>query len=136
MAASGYLLRKVSSGLLLKLSAFFFVVKTVLTYTASSIGMVYFAQSFQMLSFALFIPVATQYSNQIMADEDKVLGQAMLNVAMVSVANVIGNLGGGFILDLLGLDAVFLFAIGCTLLGFLIFCLTTGSPKKALRTHR
>jgi len=130
MALSGLLLKKFSSTFLLKASAFFFIIKTTLTYFATTIGMVYFAQSFQMLSFALFIPVATQYCNQVMADDDKVMGQAMLNVAMISIANIIGNLFGGTIIDYFGLNTALIFDIGCTVVGFVIFCLTAKSPKR------
>ncbi|WP_343207883.1 MFS transporter [Anaerolentibacter hominis] len=125
MAFSNVFLRRVNCGLLLKISAFFFLIKAILTYQASSVGMVYFAQCFQMLSFALFIPAVTYYCNCLMKGSDKVKGQALLNVAMVSVSNVIGNLGGGFILDAFGMNAVFYFCIICTAIGVAIFLVTT-----------
>ena len=134
MALFAVLMKKFSCSRLLKICSFFFIVKTVLTYLATSMTMIYVAQSFQMVAFAMLLPAATYYSNACMEDCDKVKGQAVFNIFLVSVANIVGSFGGGFIIDHFGVNAVFYFAIALSVAGFVII-LATASEKNMKKRY-
>ena len=123
-------IKKFGAPTLLKFSAVFFLIKSTLLTFSTSIGMIYFAQSLQMLSFALLIPVATEYCNQVVGLEDQVTGQALTSVAINTLASAIGNLAGGILLQYTGLRPTLYVALTCVSVGIVLFFVTAKKPEK------
>ncbi|MGX7420598.1 MFS transporter [Carnobacterium gallinarum] len=119
MMAFTFLVRKVKGSTLLKMAAFFFTIKAVVFLFAPSVGMIYFGQGLQFLSFALYIPASVYYINGIMRPEDKVKGQAIVIVAM-TLGGVFGNLLGGVLLDSYGIFIMLLAGLISSLLGTIL----------------
>lgn len=128
MAAFIFLVRKIKCNTLLKLSGFFFLIKVGITWLAPNVYMVYLAQAFQMLSFALFTPASVYYVNSIIEEQDKVKGQTMLGVATMGIAGTIANITGGKILDTVGVSDMLLIGTIVTAIGFVIIIFTTDEP--------
>lgn len=129
MALSKRLIQRFGSSALLKISAFFFLVKAVLLAFSTSMGMVYFGQAFQMLSFALLIPVSTYYCNEVVEVKDQVTGQALTAVALNCISSAIGNFFGGMLLQYTGLKTTLLVALVLVVLGMLLFFITAKRPE-------
>ena len=83
---------------LLQASAFFFVIKIILTLFATNIPMLYVSMLFQSLSFAIFIPASVHLVNEVMFPKDAVKGQAFVT-GMITIANLLSSLLGGMLLD-------------------------------------
>lgn len=113
------LLGKWRNSTLLKISIIILTLKSIATLLASSIGMVYFAQSFQMLSYAIFIPSSIYYVNQIMDKEDRIKGQAFVAVTM-TLGGVFGSLFGGWLLGMTSVYNMLLFATALSIIGTLL----------------
>ncbi|MDH8679455.1 MFS transporter [Fusibacter bizertensis] len=121
MLAFGFLLKKFDCGKLFIASGLFFFIKSILMAFATNITMLYVAQGFQFLSFALYVPASVSYIHDRMTEFDKVKGQSYL-IASTTFGGIIGSIGGGWVIELLGvhqmlLSGVLLSGIGMLLLG-------------------
>ena len=111
--------KKISSGWLLLLSAVAFVIKTYFYYMASNLVMFYVAQAMQLFSFAIFASASVYYAEECMEERDKVQGQAYMSTTIV-LGTVIGNMIGGWALDLWGIKVMLLVALGIVVCGTII----------------
>jgi MFS transporter, PPP family, 3-phenylpropionic acid transporter len=87
-----------SAGTIMKLSGVFIVVKALVTLLAPNVFWIDVAQCFQFFAFALFVPSSVFYVNDVIAEVDKVKGQAAMGMAL-GISAMVGNLAGGLILD-------------------------------------
>lgn len=110
------LLRRFSSATLMKCAAVFFVVKSLAYTLSSSIPVLFCAQIFQGVSFALFAPASVYYVNEIMGGNDKVKGQAYMNMAN-TLGAVLGSLFGGVLYQYAGLYPMMYTGLGIAALG-------------------
>ena len=125
MAVFVYLLRKAKCSTLLKISALFFFLKAGLTFIAQDIITLHFAQSLQMLAFALFTPASVYYVNSIIKEEDKVKGQSLLGVAILGIAGTLANISGGKIIDTMSVSSMLLIGTVVAGIGFLFVFIFT-----------
>ena len=109
MIAFAWLIKKCTSGTLLKVSGVFFTIKALLTWLAVSSGGIYLAQSVQLLGFALYVPASVYYTNNLIRKSDRAKGQAFM-AATNTVGSVFGSLLGGRLLDILGVPSMLLAA--------------------------
>ncbi|MGB8452011.1 MAG: MFS transporter [Anaerocolumna sp.] len=128
MAGFIYIIKRIKCDRLVKISAFFFLVKAIVTWHATSVFMVHVSQGFQILSYALFIPASVYYVNSIVDDHDKVKGQAMLGVSSMGIAGTIANITGGKILDTLGVSDMLMLGTIVTALGFILVSFSFSNP--------
>lgn len=110
MAVFSVVVRRISSGNLLKVSGVFFTVKAFMMFTAAGTTGIYLAQIIQMLGFALFIPASVYYANSHMPEEDRAKGQAFMTAANTA-GGVFGSLLGGFLLDQKGVPFMILVSV-------------------------
>lgn len=108
--------RKFSCQLLLKVASIGFTVKIGLVWLATSVGMLYFAQVFQIVSFALFLPGMVYFTSEIMSRGEAVKGQALFTT-MITLTTIFSSLLGGWILDIAGAKALTLIATLATAAG-------------------
>jgi PPP family 3-phenylpropionic acid transporter len=120
---------------ILKLSGVAVALKTLLTLVATDMTGVYLAQSLQFFAFALFVPASVYYVNNVIADVDKVKGQALMTMA-VGVSNMVGNSVGGLLLDLPGGGVSLMLGIGLavSLVGLAALFVIDGRPMRHAET--
>ncbi len=129
MVCVGALRKKFSCELMLKVAAVGFTVKIAIHYLATSVGMLYFAQLFQLISFGVFLPVMVIFIDEVMSKGEAVKGQAFFTM-MTTVASIVGSLIGGVILDISGAKMLTLIATIFTAAGTLILIATVDKVKK------
>lgn len=129
MVCFDLLRKKFSCQLMLKVAAVGFTVKIVMCYLAESVAMIFAAQCFQLISFALFLPAMVHFIDEVINKGEAVKGQALFTT-MVTVTTVFSSLAGGMILDFA--DAKMLTGIAsiATAAGALIFIIFTDKVKK------
>ena len=108
-----------SCQLLLKVASVGFTIKILLHWLAGSIGMLYFAQLFQLIGFALFFPGMVYFIGEHMSKGEAVKGQALFTT-MITVATIFATLFGGRILDLMGAKPLTLISTLATLCGSIV----------------
>lgn len=108
--------RRLGSSRILQLSSVFWVMKSLGYLLAGRVGHIYATQLFQALAFAPFTPGVVYYTDELMADRDKVRGQAYMATAN-TLGGVLGSLSGGFFLDFRGVGAMILFGVGLAVTG-------------------
>ncbi|MCR5419583.1 MAG: MFS transporter [Lachnospiraceae bacterium] len=101
MALIPSVLKKVSAKKLLLLSGVSFLVKIIILIFARNMVGMYVSQSFQLLAYAVFIPAAAYYVNEMLGSFDQVKGQAFITTS-ITIGGVFSNLISGRILDKLG----------------------------------
>lgn len=129
MVCFDLLRKKFSCQLMLKVAAVGFTAKIVMCYLAESVAMIFAAQCFQLISFALFLPAMVHFIDEVISKGEAVKGQALFTT-MVTVTTVFSSLAGGMILDFA--DAKMLTGIAsiATAAGALIFILFTDKVKR------
>ncbi len=120
--------RKPDAALFLKIAGAFFVIKSLATLIASSVGGIYAAQTLEAFSYAIFTPASVYYVNQVIPDVDKVKGQSLMMMT-TSMSGLISNLAGGFILDSSGgVPLMLIFGTAISAFG-LILLIVIDRPK-------
>jgi len=117
------IITKYHNASLLKLAGLFFTLKAVMTLFSSTVGMIYFAQSFQMLSYAIFIPGSIYYVNKVIDKSDMIKGQAFTTAA-TTLGGVGGSLIGGLILSVASVTTMLVVGVIISLAGTLILLLS------------
>jgi PPP family 3-phenylpropionic acid transporter len=113
------LLKRFKNTTLLKISVVVLSLKAIATLFAKSIEMIYFAQAFQLLSYAIFIPASIHYVGQIMDLKDRIKGQAFTSVTM-TLGGVTGSLLGGWLLSATSIYNMLLLGTFLSLVGSVI----------------
>ncbi len=118
MMAFSWILKRQNTEKIIRLTTVFWVIKAVLFFLATSVTGLNIAQSLQAVSFALYLPAAVYFTNQVIRGGDKVKGQTFLATAGTAGA-IAGNVLGGFIADNGGISNMLYAGIVFTILGFI-----------------
>lgn len=118
------LMKKITSGNLMRISCFFIFVRVLFTYLASDLSGVYFALVFQLLGFGLFSGANVYYARDVLDEKYLVRGQALIN-SSITLGAVLSSVIGGRLLDLAGVNTMLFYAAVFAGLGFLIVSIFT-----------
>lgn len=129
MVCFDLLRKKFSCQLMLKVAAVGFTAKIVMCYLAESVAMIFAAQCFQLISFALFLPAMVHFIDEVISKGEAVKGQALFTT-MVTVTTVFSSLAGGMILDFADAKMLTGIASVATAAGALIFILFTDKVRR------
>ena len=114
----------------LRLSAAFFVVKAALLFAMRSLAGVFISNSFQIVSFALFVPAAVIYAGNVAGAQDANKAQSLVT-ATTTAGNILTSAVGGLLIDGIGVYGMLGVGVVVTLIGALfVIC---GIGKKALK---
>lgn len=120
--------KRFSCQLMMKVAAAGFTVKIALCWIAESVSMIFFAQFFQVVSFALFLPAMVHFIDEIMSRGEAVKGQALFTT-MVTITTIFSSLTGGMILDRYGAGVLTFAATLVTAAGALVIFATVDRIK-------
>ncbi|MCF0245902.1 MAG: MFS transporter, partial [Ileibacterium sp.] len=95
----------------------FYILRNVLIAASPNLGILLLGMSFQGISFGLMTAVITVYVSTHLKQTDQVMGQTMICIMTTGVGSTIGNICGGWMIDNLGMQAMFTGAIVITLIG-------------------
>ena len=101
MVFFGSIRKRFSSRALIKLAALGFTGKIALCWIAGSVQLLYVAQFFQLIAFALIMPAMVYFINEIMSPGEAVKGQALFTM-MIVLSTIAASFTGGWILDASG----------------------------------
>jgi len=87
---------------LLQLAAILYVLKPLLILLHPSIPMVYVSQGMQMVTYAFVVPGMAYYANRLLAEEDRIRGQALIT-GSIAAAGFFGYLLGGLMVERAGI---------------------------------
>ena len=73
-------------------------------------------QIFQPLGWGLITVASVYFVNQLMQEQDRIKGQAYMTMSL-SVATIIGSLGGGWLIDAIGVNGMLIVAVICAAMG-------------------
>lgn len=119
MALWSWIVTRWPSGVMLKVASVFFTFKALATWLAPSIGAIYFAQTLQILAFAVLVPASIYYVNTVMPPGDRVKGQAYMTMTH-TLGTVVGSVSGGVLLDKAGVPALLLAATAVAAAGAVV----------------
>lgn len=117
MVVFGFLIKKYSSIRILKISSIFLAIRFLFLIFANSLPLVMIGYALQGPSAGLYIPATVYFVNERMRPKERTQGQTIFNLLTNSLASFVGNLLGGSMLDLFGLQftlvTCFLFGVIC-----------------------
>lgn len=113
---------------MIKAAAIGFTVKIGICYLASSVTMIFIAQLFQLVSFALFLPAMVHFINEVMRKGEAVKGQALFTT-MVTITTIFSSLIGGVIIDASGVKMLTLVSTLMTAAGAVIVIAAVGRVR-------
>ena len=90
---------------LVKIASVGFLGKIVVCWLAGSLGLLFAAQAFQLVAFALLTPAMVYYIDEIMSPGEAVKGQSLFTM-MFTFSTIIASFAGGWILDASGAKAL------------------------------
>ena len=122
--------KRFSCQLMLKAAAVGFTVKIALCWLAESVAMIFAAQIFQLVSFALFLPAMVHFIDEIMSRGEAVKGQALFTM-MTTVTTVFSSLAGGLLLDISGAKMLTLVSTLVTAAGAAVVILSVDRVKSS-----
>ena len=111
-----YLLCWKDSGFWFRLSGVFFTLKALGTLLSPNMSVFYLVQIFQPLGWGLMTVASVYYVNSLMREQDQIKGQAYMTMSL-SIATIIGSLGGGWMIDTVGVNGMLIAAVVCGALG-------------------
>ena len=119
MICFNFLRKKFSCQLLIKTAAVGFTAKIGICYLAGSVAMIFVAQVFQLVSFALFLPAMVHFIDEVMRKGEAVKGQALFTT-MITITTVFSSLIGGMIIDASGANMLTMVSTLATAAGAVI----------------
>ena len=114
--------RRLKLGFMMRVAAFFYFAKNLLTLAVSSVEAYYAVQVCQMFAWGITCIALVYYVNEIMEEEDAVKGQAYVTTTN-TIAMVIGSLAGGWLIDLSGVQTMMIFSACCGAFGAVLVLL-------------
>lgn len=120
--------KRFSCQFLLKVASVAFVFKVLLTYMAPTVGFIYLAFLFQLISFPIFLSASVYLVDEVMEKGEAVKGQSFIT-GMITLSNVFASLLGGVILDLSGAPLLLLISTILAVIGTGIVFFTVGRIK-------
>ena len=97
----GTIKKHFSSRTLVKIASVGFTGKIVVCWLDGSVGVLFAAQAFQLVAFALLMPAMVYYVNEIMSPGEAIKGQSLFTL-MFTFSTIVASFAGGWILDASG----------------------------------
>ena len=97
----GQIKKRFRSRTLIRIASIGFTGKIVVCWLAGSVGVLFAAQAFQLVAFALLTPAMVYYIDEIMSPGEAVKGQSLFTM-MFTFSTIIASFAGGWILDASG----------------------------------
>ena len=114
---------------MLKISSVAFILKIFFTYTAKSVGFIYLAFIFQLISFPFYLASSVHLVHELMDRREAVKGQSLIS-GMMTLSAVFASLWGGMVLDSSGPSQLLLLSTVLCIAGSLIVLTTVGRLNK------
>ena len=124
------IIRRWRADTLLAVAGCAYALKAAVYLAAGSVAAIIAAQLLQTFSFALYAAASVYYAEATMAPCDKVTGQACISCT-ITVGAVLGNLLGGWVLDLAGLRPMLYMAFGMAAAGAALAILAAAGRRRA-----
>lgn len=133
MAVTRKLMRKYDTMTLIIVAGLAYLFRNVLIATASSLVLVFIGVIFQSFSYGLLTSMITYYVTDTCEKEDQIMGQTLIGMMTTGLGSMSGNVLGGILQDVFGLQAMLFFAIGMTIAGSMILVGTGLTQRKKTR---
>lgn len=130
MAMAGRWMEKVDILTLTVIGGIAYVARNFIICFTTSVPMLMVGMVFQGFSYGLLTVVAAYYAMYRLKGSDQAMGQTMTTVMTNGFGSTIGNVAGGVLQDTLGINSMYIFACGMTVLGALVIIMAKLSDRK------
>jgi PPP family 3-phenylpropionic acid transporter len=124
------LLKKHKAESILFIASIFYIFRNFTICLAGNTTILIIGMLFQGASYGLFTGVITYYVNDYLKPEHQVLGQTLIAMITTGFGSTIGNVLGGFLQDSFGLQSMLYFAMGITIIAFIMIFITLKIVKQ------
>lgn len=120
MAVTRKLMRRFDAMPLILVSGICYIFRNILVALAPNLMILFVGMMFQSVTYGLLTSVLTYYVADICEKDDQVMGQTLIGMMTTGIGSMMGNVLGGILQDMFGLNAMLLFVTFSTLLGIVI----------------
>lgn len=113
-------------------SLLMYVIKYAITIASRSMTMIFIAQSFQMLSYALFTPGTVYIGKMSVEKEDIIKAQTLVNMP-VTIGTVAASFIGGLVLEVINIKYFFVIAMIVEIIGGVFIVISMNKNKDKLK---
>lgn len=124
-----FFLKKFSEVTLFRVAAIFIFLKNLVLCFATTLPVIYFAMSMQLLGYGLFAGISVIYVNEMVDVTNRTRGQALMTMT-VTIGTVFGSLLGGNFIDRLGVPWTLWISAGMALFGMVVVCGFAGKNRR------
>lgn len=121
------IIRRIPADRLIIAASAFYILRGIIVCTATSVYMIFAAQVLQAFTFAVIMLAGIYYTDDIMKEEDKMKGQALMGCSFTA-GYVIGCIFGGVIIESGGVETAF--AAGIVFASFGLVLVLAGFRRK------
>ena len=119
-----------SDAAFITISGLFYIFRGVLFVMAGSVGMIFFIQAFQGVSYGLLAVSRSNYANKCMDAEDQSTGQSLAAMTE-SIGALAGSLAGGLLIASAGVRVMLMAAAAAAVAGTLITLICAKKGKQS-----
>lgn len=123
MSVTHRLIKKYNSETLIIVAAGFYILRNITISFAPNLLILMIGMMFQGLSFGLLTATITYYVSDHLIESDQMMGQTMIGMMTTGLGSALGNICGGVLQDILGLNSMIIFVCFMTVIGFVIIFL-------------
>lgn len=120
MAVTRKLMRKFDAMSLILVSGICYIFRNIMVALAPNLVFLFAGMLFQSVTYGLLTSVLTYYVADTCEKQDQVMGQTLIGMMTTGLGSMLGNVLGGVLQDMFGLQAMLLFVTVSTLIGIVI----------------
>ncbi|MGM9942330.1 MAG: MFS transporter [Bulleidia sp.] len=127
MAVTRKLMRRFNALTLILVSGVCYVFRNILVALAPNLFVLFIGMMFQSVTYGLLTSVLTYYVADVCEKDDQVMGQTLIGIMTTGLGSMLGNVLGGVLQDMYGLNAMLVFVTVSTIIGIIIMvsvCIT------------
>lgn len=124
-----HIVKRISASSLLVISGVAYIAKSLMFFLAGNVGMIYGAHFLQPFSYALYASASVYFANECMQEEDKITGQSLMTMTM-AFGSLVGNLVGGWFIDLSGVKAMLAFSSILSIFSVIVIAIAAGLHRR------
>lgn len=120
MAVTRKLMRKYDAMSLILVSGICYIFRNIMVALAPNLIFLFAGMLFQSVTYGLLTSVLTYYVADTCEKQDQVMGQTLIGMMTTGLGSMLGNVLGGVLQDMFGLNAMLLFVTVSTIIGIII----------------
>lgn len=135
MAVTRKLMRRFDAMSLILVAGICYIFRNIMVALAPNLVFLFAGMLFQSVTYGLLTSVLTYYVADICEKQDQVMGQTLIGMMTTGLGSMLGNVLGGVLQDMFGLQAMLMFVTVSTIIGIVIMVSVSSAEIRRKHTN-